>query len=119
MSFKSAPSGPHPTRYALEFVAESVSPVTAFRAQVRPAGAAAARSVGWGPTLTVSAPVANGDHFFAGRLELTGLREGTVYEARVAARNDYGYSRYEDSRVFRFGTLGAGEKQGEEKSKSI
>ena len=44
--------------------------------------------------------------FYAGDIRLTGLRAATVYVAKVASKNSYGYNDF--GQEFKFATKGAG-----------
>ncbi len=97
----------------MEWVAESITPVTAFKLQYKEDYYTYTslsdlddleNGKGW--TEVKVAPVSNGDGFYSGKHVVENLRPATRYLARVSSRNDYGYSNF--GPPIRFGTKGAG-----------
>lgn len=91
----------------LEWVAESITPITNFKLQYKEdyyhhPNAIEDDSSSW--TEIQVNPQNNGDHFYSGKLTLDKLTPATRYLARVSSKNDYGYS--ELSQPFKFATKG-------------
>lgn len=113
VNFKSESFGTDNSVYNLEWVAESISPITAFKLQYKEEEddhyyemtneIVQGDEEGWKEFKV--APLNNGDHFYSGKHTLTQLRTATRYVARVSSKNDYGYSKF--SQPFKFGTKGA------------
>ncbi len=106
--FKSSPEGDAVDRFSLEWVAESRTAVTAFRVQYKELHESVFIDVG------VVRPRSENGHAYYGEADLTGLRKGTLYEARVASENVYGFSEFGPS--FVFGTRGSGQISQRDKS---
>ena len=113
VSIKSSPDGDEKNRYALEWVAQSITPISAFKLQYRRISENYIQSssndvndshVDW---IEVSvAPLNNGDHFYSGRFIIENLDPASHYLARISSNNAYGFGPY--SPPFRFATKGAG-----------
>ena len=91
----------------MEWVTESITPITTFKLQYKSDtyyNEVEDDESSWKEVHV--APQVNGDHFFSGRHTLTNLSSASRYVARVASKNNYGYSKY--SQPFRFATKGAG-----------
>ena len=112
MNFKSDPNGDQETYFNMEWVTESISPVTNFKLQYKEEDYSywSINSIqddedeNWTEVQIV--PQSNGDDYYAGRYTIDKLSPAKNYMARVASKNDYGYSKF--SQAFRFGTKGAG-----------
>ena len=110
MNFKSDPMGQQEHYFNMEWVTESISPVTNFKLQYKEEdtyysiNAIRDDTDDWTEVQVV--PQSNGDHYYAGRYTIDKLSPAKNYVARVASKNDYGYSKF--SQAFRFGTKGAG-----------
>ena len=110
MNFKSDPMGQQEHYFNMEWVTESISPVTNFKLQYKEEdtyysiNAIRDDTDDWTEVQVV--PQSNGDHYYAGRYTIDKLSAAKNYVARVASKNDYGYSKF--SQAFRFGTKGAG-----------
>jgi len=109
VNFKSDPMGQQEHYFNMEWVTESISPVTNFKLQYKEEdtyysiNAIRDDTDDWTEVQVV--PQSNGDHYYAGRYTIDKLSPAKNYVARVASKNDYGYSKF--SQAFRFGTKGA------------
>ena len=104
-NFKSDPSGASEDSFTLEWTVESITPVTEFSLQLRQQTS----DDSWEDTTKLSVSASdNGDNFYSGRWELSGLEYATHYEARVASKNAYGFGDY-NAEPFVFATRGAGD----------
>ena len=106
-NFKSDAFGTLDTEFHMEWVTESITPITTFKLQYKSDtyyNEVEDDESSWKEVHV--APQVNGDHFFSGRHTLTNLSSASRYVARVASKNNYGYSKY--SQPFRFATKGAG-----------
>jgi len=111
VNFKSDPMGEQETYFNMEWVTESISPVTNFKLQYKEEDYSywSINSIqddedeNWTEVQIV--PQSNGDDYYAGRYTIDKLSPAKNYMARVASKNDYGYSKF--SQAFRFGTKGA------------
>eukprot|EP00094_Tigriopus_californicus_P013085 TCALIF_12654-PA protein Name:"Similar to Ama Protein amalgam (Drosophila melanogaster)" AED:0.21 eAED:0.21 QI:0/0/0/0.42/0.5/0.57/7/0/498 len=98
VNFKSDPKGPNYDQYALEWTAQSSTPITHFKVQYK-----AETDVQW---TEAEIEAVNVDReFYAGGYTLPQLRPATVYMTRVASQNSYGYNDYGE--IFKFATKGA------------
>ena len=113
VNFKSDPMGQQEHYFNMEWVTESISPVTNFKLQYKEEDLyyslnsiqdATESESNWTEVQIV--PQLNGDHYYQGRYTIDKLSPAKNYVARVASKNDYGYSKF--SQPFRFGTKGAG-----------
>lgn len=93
------------SRYVLEWVSESITPITSFKLQWRPESNSGGP---WSEELKII-PRDNGDHFFTGKHVFEGLAAAEHYDVRIASENKYGFSQYGE--VFTFGTKGAGKNR--------
>ncbi|XP_059095188.1 lachesin-like isoform X2 [Tigriopus californicus] len=95
VNFKSDPKGPNYDQYALEWTAQSSTPITHFKVQYK-----AETDVQW---TEAEIEAVNVDReFYAGGYTLPQLRPATVYMTRVASQNSYGYNDYGE--IFKFAT---------------
>ncbi len=115
VAFKSDPKGPLFDRYQLEWTAQSTTPITHFRVQWRPAdksqSASSASQHQSSNMLWMERELSASNlqrQSYAGDFAIPSLRPATVYVARVASKNAYGYNEF--GQVFKFATKGAGEK---------
>ena len=99
VTFKSDPKGANYDRYQLEWVAQSTTPITHFKIAYRPE-----RGSRW---IEQEIEAVNTDRqFYAGGNTLATLSPRTVYLAKVASKNSYGYNDF--GKEFKFATKGAG-----------
>jgi hypothetical protein len=101
-------------RFALEWVVQSITPVTDFKLQYRrvaesyvvqaSANEVADNDNSW--TEASVSPTNNGDHFYSGKFVIESLDPASHYVARISSNNAYGYGPF--STPFRFATKGAG-----------
>jgi hypothetical protein len=111
VNIKSSPDGEEKNRYALEWVAQSITPITAFKLQYK---RIADNYIHTSDVLDNEAdwievrvaPLNNGDHFYSGKFVIENLDPASHYLARISSSNSYGYGPF--SPPFRFGTKGAG-----------
>jgi len=112
VNFKSEPIGTSDNVHHMEWVAESISPITMFKFQYKKQTDDYYRAnmiirdddeKDW-IEVEVS-PQDNGDNFFSGKLTLNKLEPATRYLARVSSKNDYGFNKL--SQPFHFATKGA------------
>ena len=101
-NIKTSPYSSSKVHYTLEWVSESITPITAFKLQWKPEDA---EDADWSEEIRVS-PRDNGDHFFSGKRVFEGLAPAHHYDVRIASENKYGFSQYGEP--FTFGTKGAG-----------
>lgn len=91
--------------YTLIWEVDSYTPIIEYRLYFRPY----VRKSGINPTewkqLTIPTEHSSGP-MYSKSYTIRGLQEGTVYEALVASRNRYGWSK--PSSIFKFATIGAG-----------
>ena len=113
VSIKSSPDGDEKTKFALEWVAQSITPITDFKLQYRRVAesyvvqTSSINDVSDNDWTEVSvAPLNNGDHFYSGKFIIDGLDPASHYIAKISSNNAYGYGPY--STPFRFATKGAG-----------
>ena len=114
VSIKSSPDGEEKTRYALEWVAQSITAITAFKLQYRRISdnyivsstttSASDDEKDWIEVRV--APLNNGDHYYSGKFIIENLDPASHYLARISSSNSYGFGP--NSPPFRFGTKGAG-----------
>ena len=101
----------------MEWVAESISPITDFKFQFKKQtddyyyranmiSVEDDNEKDW-TTVEVS-PKSNGDNFYSGKHTVTDLEPASRYLARVSSKNDYGFNKF--SQPFHFATKGAGKK---------
>jgi hypothetical protein len=101
------------TKHHLEWVTESISPITNFKLQYRLDENTYYNTINindnsaW-TEVPIVPPQNNGDHFYSGKFTISNLYPATRYLVRVSSKNDYGYSKY--STPFKFGTKGAGKR---------
>eukprot|EP00096_Caligus_rogercresseyi_P000157 TRINITY_DN1043_c0_g1_i4.p1 TRINITY_DN1043_c0_g1~~TRINITY_DN1043_c0_g1_i4.p1 ORF type:complete len:469 (-),score=111.82 TRINITY_DN1043_c0_g1_i4:484-1890(-) len=98
---KSSPEGPQENAFSMEWVSQSISNITAFKLQYHHE-----KSEDWREVQVE--PRSNGEDFYSGQHILEGLQSASRYIARIASKNDYGYSEF--SEPFLFATKGAGPK---------
>ena len=101
-------------RFALEWVVQSITPVTEFKLQYHrvaesyvvqaSANEVADNDNSW--TEAAVSPTNNGDHFYSGKFVIESLDPASHYVARISSNNAYGYGPF--STPFRFATKGAG-----------
>jgi hypothetical protein len=95
----------------MEWVAESISPITAFKLQYKKQTDDYYRAntidlnddKDW--TEVEIIPKSNGDNFYSGKYTVKNLQPATLYLARVSSSNDYGFNKF--SQPFQFATKGA------------
>ena len=110
VAFKSDPKGSVFDRYQLEWTAQSTTPITHFKVQWRPADKSASSSSSaasnqlWMERELRAVNLQR--QFYAGDFTIPSLRPATVYLARVASKNAYGYNEFGE--IFKFATKGAG-----------
>ena len=103
----------------MEWVAESISPITTFKFQFKKQTDDYYYRANmivqdddsekdWSKAVEVE-PKSNGDNFYSGKHTLTGLEPATRYLARVSSKNDYGFNKF--SQPFHFATKGAGKNK--------
>ena len=113
-SFKSEPEGLEEQIFALEWVSESITPITTFKVEYKPDHHGSwystnlitdeeSKDEGWIEIMVT--PKHTEDHFFTGKHVIQGLQPQTRYVARVSSKNHYGFSK---PTHFVFGTKGAG-----------
>ena len=93
-NFKSSKMSEEERSYTLEWVGTSTSPVTEFQVEYRMEDAAEK----W-ENLTVEV-VKVGAESYSGRVTLDGLQPATKYQARVAAKNSYGFNSFSSNFEF-------------------
>lgn len=98
-SVKTSPYGEEKSGYKVEWVAESITPITAFKLQYRPEGTSS-----WSDDILVT-PTSNGDHLYSGKYKFQKLQLSAHYEVRISSKNEYGFNDW--SEAFAFGTKGA------------
>ncbi|XP_059095185.1 igLON family member 5-like [Tigriopus californicus] len=98
-SVKTSPYGEEKSGYKVEWVAESITPITAFKLQYRPVGTSS-----WSEDILVT-PTSNGDHLYSGKYKFQKLQLSAHYEVRISSKNEYGFNDW--SEEFAFGTKGA------------
>ncbi|CAB4060843.1 unnamed protein product [Lepeophtheirus salmonis] len=98
---KSDPEGLEKNRFSMEWVSESISNITAFKLQYHQED-----FEDWSEIQVEATD--HGDNYYSGSHVLDNLRSATRYIARIASKNDYGYSEF--SEPFVFATKGAGPK---------
>jgi len=114
-NFKSEALGSSDNEFVLEWVAESITNITAFKVEYKAVEYdgdelesnfhqrfSTADQQGW--TDIQVAPKHSEDHYFTGKHVIGNLKPMTSYVARVSSKNDYGFN---SPKVFRFGTKGA------------
>lgn len=112
VSIKSSPDGDEKTKFALEWVAQSITPITEFKLQYRRVAESyivqtSVNDVADNSWTEVSVtPMNNGDHFYSGKYVIQSLDPASHYIARISSNNAYGYGPH--STPFRFATKGAG-----------
>lgn len=104
VNFKSDSWGRHERSHQLEWVTESITPITNFKLQFKHENSANDQ---WTEVHVV--PQNNGDHFYSGKFTVDKLSPATFYQARVSSKNNYGYSKF--SQPFKFATKGAGKNR--------
>lgn len=117
-NFKSDAFGTLDTEFHMEWVTESITPITTFKLQYKSDtyyNEVEDDESSWKEVQVT--PQVNGDHFYSGRHTLTNLSSASRYVARVASKNNYGYSKY--SQPFRFATKGAAPVQQPSKGGSV
>lgn len=102
-SVKTSPYGEEKSGYKVEWVAESITPITAFKLQYRPEGTSS-----WSDDILVT-PTSNGDHLYSGKYKFQKLQLSAHYEVRISSKNEYGFNDW--SEAFAFGTKGAGKNK--------
>jgi len=111
VNFKSEPIGTMDDVHHMEWVAESQSPITAFKFQYKKQTDDYYRAnmivldddKDW--TEAEITPKSNGDNFYSGKHTLKNLQPATRYLARVSSSNAYGFNKF--SQPFQFATKGA------------
>ena len=119
MNFKSEPVSTFDDKHHMEWVAESISPITTFKFQFKKQTDDYYYRANmivqdddsekdWSKAVEID-PKSNGDNFYSGKHTLTGLEPATRYLARVSSKNDYGFNKF--SQPFHFATKGAGKNR--------
>ena len=118
VNFKSEPVSTFDNVHHMEWVAESISPITDFKFQFKKQTDDYYYRANmivqdddsekdWAETQVD--PKSNGDNFYSGKHTLNGLEPATRYLARVSSKNDYGFNKF--SQPFHFATKGAGKNK--------
>jgi len=115
VNFKSEPVSTYDNIHHMEWVAESISPITDFKFQFKKQTddyyyranmivQDGDSEKDWTEVDNIP-PKSNGDNFYSGKHTLKGLEPATRYLARVSSKNDYGFNKF--SQPFHFATKGA------------
>jgi len=112
VNFKSEPISAQEKEHHMEWVAESISPITKFKFQYKKDSDDYYRAnmivqddeKDW-TTVVIDEPKSNGDNFYSAKITLKNLEPATRYLARVSSKNTYGFNK--PSQPFHIATKGA------------